>query len=119
MRMTSPFVLGIVGGVMFFAHGMINNSHAWPLIWPALAGLAVVVQARRNGDAGFGSELLKAAKVGMFAALVFLGATAVTLGGMGLLRGSTLLALALAATLGIIASLLAGSLAYPLTHRGS
>jgi len=117
MRITSPIVVGVVAGLLFFGHAMINNSHAWPLIWPALAGAAAVLMAHRARMPGYGADLAAAGVAGASAAVIFFGATAVCLSGLGMLRSESFAGLALAAVLGLVAALIVGGLTHPIAAR--
>ena len=67
MKNRSPALSGgLVVGLLFFAHAMIKNSHAWPMVWPLVAGAAaVVIAARREQLHGFWSGIGIAAKSGL------------------------------------------------------
>ena len=110
-------VFGILGGILFFAHGMINNSHAWPLVWPALAGLLAVWTSRGAARRSYGADLGQAAGAGLIAGAIFLVATAVTLSQMQLGGPISLAGLAFAAALGLLAAVIAGGLAHPVARR--
>ena len=133
MRYHSAAMIGALGGLLFFAHAMIPNSHAWPLLWPAMA---VVAAAARSGamQAGLMRWVARAAGAGLIAGALFLVATAAALnllgmpgfGGMAralgangpvLFNGAVLLSLAVAALIGVIAAALAGAAAYPVARR--
>ncbi len=116
---TRTLLIGLAGGLLFFAHAMLNNSHAWPLLWPALAGLLAVWTARGDRAHSYGSDLGKAASAGLVCGLVFLGATAVTLSRMGLGTSAGLVGLAIAAVLGIVAATVAGGLVHPIARDSS
>jgi len=124
VRRLSPAVLAGTGsGLLFYASALINNSHAWPLVWPVLGGAAAVVLARRAGRRG--SALGTGALAGAIAGLVFLAATVPTLfllsrpsmagvtrvlGGNGplVLTGSMVIAIAAAAAIGIPSGAIGG-----------
>jgi len=110
-------VFGMLGGVLFFAHAMVNNSHAWPLVWPALAGLLAVWTSRGAAHGSYGADLGRAASAGLIAGAVFLVATAVTLSQLQLGSGISLAGLAFAAALGLLAAVIAGGLAHPVVRR--
>lgn len=116
MQMKSA-VIGIIGGLLFFGHAMVNNSHAWPLIWPALAGAAAVIGTHRDRSSGYAADLSAAALTGVIAGATFFVATAISLSELGLLKNGSLGALALAAVLGMAAALVLGGLAHPLASR--
>ena len=110
-------MFGLVGGVLFFAHAMINNSHAWPLVWPALAGVLAVWSARGISGRSYRADLSSAAGAGLIAGFVFLVATAFTLSRMGLLATPGLSGLLFAAALGLLAAVIAGALVHPVARR--
>ncbi len=108
---------GVAGGLLFFAHAMINNSHAWPLIWPFLAGSLAVWTAKSGADPSYATDIGKAAIVGMVAGAIFLGATYVALMQLGLAAKLGLAGLAFAAGIVFVGSILGGALAHPLARR--
>ncbi len=110
-------IFGLIGGLFFFAHAMVNNSHAWPLVWPALAGVFAVWSARDAKGASFGTGLKKAAVAGSIAGVVFVVATAMALTQLGLLKNTGITGLAFAAVIGLLASVIAGSVAHPIARR--
>jgi hypothetical protein len=116
MQMKSAFI-GVVAGLLFFGHAMINNSHAWPLIWPAVAGAAAVLAAHRQRSPGYAADLATAALAGLIAGATFFAATAFSLSGMGLLKDGSLAALSIAAGLGVLSALVLGGLAHPLASK--
>jgi hypothetical protein len=110
-------LFGLGGGLLFFAHAMINNSHAWPLIWPFLAG-ALAVWTSRNSDHGsYGGDVGKAAMVGLVAGAIFVLTTAVTLNQLGLNEQIGIAGLAIAAVIGLVGAMLGGALVHPLAKR--
>ena len=110
-------MFGIGGGLLFFAHAMINNSHAWPLVWPFLAGVLAVWTSRTGGHATYGADIGRAAGVGLIAAIVFVLTTAFTLSQLGSYGGAGLVGLVLAAAIGLLGAMLGGALAHPLARR--
>lgn len=46
-RTVSVWHIAFVGGILFFIHALIPYSHAWPLIWPLMAGIAVAFTGGR------------------------------------------------------------------------
>jgi hypothetical protein len=117
-RFTPALAAGALAGVLFFAHAMINNSHAWPLVWPLAGGAAAVWFAARRGRLhGFWSGLRAGAGAGVIASVLFFAATVAALAGLGLLSperlNAVLLSLGVAAGLGVILATAAGALAYP------
>ena len=122
-RFTPAVITGIVAGLLFFAHAMINNSHAWPLVWPVAGGAAAVwFAAHRHRLRGFWSGLRAAAGAGALSAALFFAATAAALAALGLLPPEriepALSALAVAAALGFALATVAGGLAYPFARAG-
>ena len=62
-RLSPAVVAGLIASVPFCVHGMIPNSHSWPMIWPVLAGaMSVYVAVRRmvRPETALGSILLGA-----------------------------------------------------------
>jgi hypothetical protein len=116
MMHRQTLLFGLVGGLLFFAHAMINNSHAWPLIWPALAGALAVWTARTGTPPSYSADIKKAASVGLVAGLVFLFATAIALSQLGV-AGAGLIGLAIAAAIGLLAAVIAGALVHPVAGR--
>ena len=117
-RLAPAATTGIIAGLLFFGHAMINNSHAWPLLWPLAGGVAAVwIAAHRHRLHGFGSGLRAAAGAGALSSGLFFAATALALAALGLLPPEriqpALSGLALAAALGFGLAVLAGGLAYP------
>jgi hypothetical protein len=96
---------------------MINNSHAWPLIWPFLAGALAIWTSRSDGRVGFGADIGKAAFVGLVAGSVFVIATALALSRMELTEGVGLAGLAFAAVIGLFGAMLGGALVHPIAQR--
>ena len=114
---TQTLLFGLAGGLLFFAHAMINNSHAWPLVWPALAGLLAVWTARGAARRSYGADLGRAASAGLVAGAVFLVGTALALSQMQLGGRISFAGLVLAAALGLLAAVIAGGLAHPVARR--
>ncbi len=103
--------------MLFFAHAMINNSHAWPLVWPFLAGVLAVWTSRKGGHATYGADIRRAAATGLIAGVVFVLATAVALSQLGLGGGNRMIGLAIAAAIGLVGAMLGGALVHPLARR--
>ena len=110
-------LFGLGGGLLFFAHAMINNSHAWPLIWPFLAGALAVWTSPSSHRRGYGADVGKAAMVGLVAGAIFVLATAVTLNQLGLNGQIGIAGLAIAAVIGLVGAMLGGALVHPLAKR--
>lgn len=110
-------LFGLGGGLLFFAHAMINNSHAWPLIWPFLAGALAVWTSPSGGRGSYGADIGKAALVGLLAAAIFIAATAAALSQLGLVGNIGFTGLILAAVVGLVGAMLGGALAHPLARR--
>jgi hypothetical protein len=110
-------VFGLVGGLLFFAHAMINNSHAWPLVWPFLAGVLAVWTSRTGDHATYGADIGRAAGVGLIAGMVFILATAITLSQLGVSGGAGVVGLVFAALIGLLGAMLGGALVHPLARR--
>jgi hypothetical protein len=110
-------LFGFGGGLLFFAHAMINNSHAWPLIWPFLAGVLAVWTSRTSSHATYGADIGRAAGVGLIAGMVFILATAVALSQLGVNGSNGLIGLAFAAAIGVLGSIIGGALVHPLARQ--
>jgi len=110
-------LFGLAGGFLFFAHAMINNSHAWPLVWPFLAGALAVWTARSSRHPSYGADIGKAATVGLVAGVIFVVASALALSGLGLPSEVGLAGLTMAAVIGLGGAMLGGALAHPLARR--
>ncbi len=132
--MTSITKIGLLSGFLFFAHAMIPFSHAWPLVWPLLGGVAAVyLVSQRGGAQSFWKGLSASAKVGFAAAAFFFVATAAALfilgqpsfepvakslgaeGGVAV-SAPILLSLAFAALIGMAVAMVSGALTYPLVR---
>jgi hypothetical protein len=101
-------VFGLGGGLLFFAHAMIDNSHAWPLAWPFLAGVLAVWTRRTSGHATYGADIGRAAGVGLIAGMVFILGTAIALSQLGFSGGAGLVGLVFAAAIGLLGAVLGG-----------
>lgn len=123
-RLTPATATGLAAGLLFFVHAMINDSNAWPLVWPILGGAAAVWSAaRRERVSSFWGGLRAGAGSGALASSLFFVATAATLAAMGLLtpehRTEALMLLAVAGGIGFALATVAGALAYPLARQNS
>jgi hypothetical protein len=113
---------GVVAGLAFFAHSMVQNSHAWPLLWAFLAGVAAVLLAGRDEAMNAGTAVRTGAVAGAAAGLTFVLATSVALFALGVpqeaareLQGQERAAfggLAISAGLGMIVAVLGAAAAY-------
>ena len=130
-----PIKVGALLGFLFFAHALIPNSNAWPLIWPLAAGaLAVFLAARRDGAPSFRAGLAAALKAGAVAGLIFFAASALTLLLLStgplepvarqlgapdgvIITPALFIGLAIAALLGTALATLSGAAAYPFARR--
>ena len=110
-------MFGLGGGLLFFAHAMINNSNAWPLVWPFLAGVLAVWTSRTGGHATYGADIGRAAGVGLIAGMVFILTTAFTLSQLGLSGAAGMVGLVFAAAIGLLGAMLGGALVHPLARR--
>ncbi len=129
-RLSTTVSIGLILGLAFFAHAMINNSHAWPLVWPLAAGsLAVAITARKDRLHSFWRGIGLAVKAGSVAGALFFAAT---LAALALLASSEplgaalgaegpiviglnlVLSLAFAALLGVLLAAMAGAATYPM-----
>ncbi len=128
-RFSTTFTIGLILGLAFFGHAMINNSHAWPLVWPLAAGaLAVAIAARKGRLQSFWRGIGLAVKAGSVAGALFFAATLAALtvlasseplgAAMGaegpiVIGLNLVLSLAFAAFLGVLLAALAGAATYP------
>ncbi|HEX9950661.1 MAG TPA: hypothetical protein VGB53_02755 [Rubricoccaceae bacterium] len=130
-RLSPSAVAGLAAGLLFFLHALVPNSHAWPMVWPVLGGIAAVtLAARRHRLEGFWSSVASSLKAGALAGLVFLVTTAAalfvlslpqleaaarTLGSDGpvIVSGSVLVGLAAVAAGGALLAGLAGAVTFP------
>jgi len=136
MRQISlPIKIGILLGFLFFAHAMVPDSNAWPLIWPVAAGAMAVFLAARSGRLRtFWQGAGAAVKAGAVAGAFFFAATAAalwllstasfeplarTLGADGPIAVNTnvLLSLALTAIIATAVAAISGAAMYPLARR--
>lgn len=121
-RLTPSMTAGLVAGLLFFAHAMISNSHAWPLIWPIAGGAAAVwFAARAHRLHGFWSGLRAGAGAGLVAGGFFFAATVIALRVLNLreLGSEALIGLAIAAAIGGALAVVAGALAFPFARRAA
>lgn len=133
MNRRSPvLVVGLVAGFLFLGHALINNSHAWPMIWPILAGsAAVAIAARRERLGRFASGIGIAAKTGAVASLLFLvgsvaavalidgSETAARLWGVegqSLFRPAAIVAIGFVALAGVVLAAVAGAFTFPVVR---
>ncbi|WP_296719893.1 hypothetical protein [Erythrobacter sp.] len=130
----SSVTIGLLSGLLFFVHAMFPFSHAWPLMWLLLGGIAAVyLGTRRRRVQSFAKGVLITAKAGAVAGALFLAATvaallllsepsfdtvAISLGANGQIAVNTpvILSLSFAALIGVIVAVTAGALAYPLVR---
>jgi hypothetical protein len=112
-----PIFFGVVGGLLFFAHAMLNNSHTWPLVWPFLAGAPAVWTERSHASASYGADIARAVTVGIVAGSIFILATAVALAQLGISVKTALTGLATAAAIGLTGAIVGGALVHPLASR--
>jgi hypothetical protein len=132
-KVSNALKVGIAGGIAFFAHALVPGSNAWPLLWPALAGMVGVFLAGRNGALGFWGSVRVGLKAGAVAGAVFFVATAAALwllstsrfdsfarqlGAEGPIAVSApvVTGIAIAALLGLAVAALSGGAAYPLSR---
>jgi hypothetical protein len=125
---------GIVSGLLFYAHALVPNSHAWPLLWPIAGGAAAMLLSRRNGRPG--RVLATGARTGAVAGAFFLGLTIPTLfllslrystpimralGGNGplVLTGATVLSMLLVAASAVLTATVGALLARPFVRQAS
>lgn len=87
-RISPALGIGILSGLAFFAHAMVNNSHAWPLIWPLIGGAAAVARSERAGAHSFAAKTWLAARTGLVAGGLFFVATLAALTALSHAAGS-------------------------------
>ncbi len=133
MKRWSLSSIGLAAGVLFFAHALVPDSNAWPIVWPALAGGVAGYRAARERP-GFLKGVGAAIGAGAIAGLVFLIATAAALTLLGTsafapaaralgatgpiaMNEMVLVSLAVAALIGTAGAALAGVATYPVTRR--
>jgi hypothetical protein len=69
-RLPPELTMGMIAGLLFFAHSALPDTNAWPLIWPGLGGaLAARLSAQRCE--GCTSSTGTGAKAGAACAAVF------------------------------------------------
>lgn len=123
--------VGLIAGFLFFIHALIPNSNAWPLIWPIFAGIFLMFFLKNKRRL---KNYLQAArsllKVGVLSSGIFFVFTVLVLlllnlpgmegianflGAEGpvIMNSSAVLGLLLASGLGIILSMISGSIFYP------
>jgi hypothetical protein len=117
----ASLLIGAAAGAAFFAHAMVQNSHAWPLIWALLGGFLAVFLARRDVPS-FAAAAKTGALTGLVAGIVFFAATAVTMlvlkapaGAAGEVQdrpGALLVGLAITAALAVIVAAVGGAVAW-------
>lgn len=129
------FKIGILAGFLFFLHALIPNSHAWPLTWPFLGGVFLMVYLKNQVKL---ENYLQAAKpllkVGLISAGIFFVFTLLVLfllnipgmegaseflGAEGpvIINSSVVVGLLIASGLGIVLSLVSGSVLYPFLKK--
>ena len=126
-KFKAALVAGLAGGVAFFAHAMVQNSHAWPLLWAFVAGVLAIVLAARSEGRSFGPAVGVGALAGLIAGIVFLVATAIAIFGLGVpeeaardlasRRSEAIAGMAVAAAVAIIPAAIGAALAYLATRR--
>jgi hypothetical protein len=132
-QLSTAMKVGIVAGIGFYLHAMIPNSNAWPMLWPAGAGMfGVLLTARKGAGLGFWRSLGVGLKTGAVAGAVFFAATAVSLwllsssgltplarqlGAEGPINvGAAVVGLAVAALIGLAVAALSAGAAYPIAR---
>ena len=120
-RFTPALTAGLLAGLLFFGHAMIDGSRAWPLVWPFVGGAAAVLFAgRAHRLHGFWSGLRAGAGAGALSAALFVVTTVAALAALGSLpperTTEVVTLLAIAAGLGFALATAAGAMAYPLAR---
>lgn len=110
--------IGMLAGILYFGNAMINNIHAWPLVWPLIAGCAVVI-ARVPGRSAvsFWKEIGVVTEAGAITGLVFFAVIAIVLSTMGLLGSFGMRGLAIAGIMGAVLPIISGAVTYPIAKR--
>lgn len=127
--------VGLIAGFLFFAHALIPNSNAWPLMWPGLAGIFAIYSLQNKRSL---KNFLEAAKsllqMGLILAGIFFVFTLLALlilnipetekissilGAEGpiTINSSAIFGLLLASGLGMIIALVSGSISYPFFRK--
>lgn len=127
--------IGIVAGFLFFLHALIPNSHAWPLIWPFLGGIVLMVYLKdRVNLQNYWQAAKPLLKVGLISAGIFFVFTLLVLfllnipgmegvseylgaDGPVTVNSSVVVGLLIASGLGIVLSVVSGSIAYPFLKK--
>jgi hypothetical protein len=132
-QLSTAMKVGIVAGIGFFLHAMIPNSNAWPMLWPAAAGMfGVLLTVRKGSGLGFWRSLGVGLKTGAIAATIFFAGAAVSLwllstsgltplarqlGAEGPINlGAAVVGLAIAALMGLAIAALGAGAAYPIAR---
>jgi hypothetical protein len=69
----TPAQLGIMGGLLLFLHGLFPNTHAYPLIWPVLAGAVTLwIAASAKSEHRVWHSIKAVLSTGLISALVAL-----------------------------------------------
>ncbi len=134
-RLSPTIATGLITGLLFYLHALIPNSHAWPMLWPLVAGvITVILAARRHRLKGFWNSIRKCTKSGSMAGFIFLVFTLATLLLLSLpqlesaaralgsndsiiVTGSLVLSLTAVAALGILLAAVAGALVFPIAQN--
>lgn len=102
--------IGLVAGIFFFIHALIPYSHAWPLIWPLMAGIFVPFAGTGRISTTVRASLLCAATYFVLTSIAIVIAP-ISLNAM-LFRG-----LGIAAAIGFVTFFLAGAAARPFVPK--
>ncbi|HEV2079157.1 MAG TPA: hypothetical protein VGR19_04575 [Allosphingosinicella sp.] len=128
-RTKAATLAGVAGGVAFFAHAMVPNSHAWPLLWTFLAGVLAIVLSSTREAHNAGAAIASGALAGLIAGIIFVVASFIALFVLGIpedaarqvgdRQGTIMLAFAVAAAIGVVAAAAGAAVAHFLFARKS
>lgn len=129
------FKVGLIAGFLFFAHALIPNSNAWPLIWPGLAGFFVVYFLRNTRNLKNYVQTAKSLlQMSALSAIIFFVFTLLVLfilnlpetekisnilGAEGpiIINSAVIISLLIASGLGVILAMISGSVSYPFLRK--
>jgi small-conductance mechanosensitive channel len=128
-RTKAATLTGIAAGVAFFAHAMVQNSHAWPLLWTFLAGVLAIVLSSTREAHNAGAAIASGALAGLIAGIIFVVASFIALFVLGIpeeaarevgdRQSAVLLAFAVAAAIGVVVAAAGAAVAHFLFARKS
>lgn len=134
-KLSSVLKVGLIAGFLFFAHALIPNSNAWPLVWPALAGFFVVYSLKNTGKLkNYVQTIISLLKMSALSAAIFFLLTLLVLfvlnlpetekisnilGAEGpiIINSAVIISLLIASGLGVILAMISGSVSYPFLRK--